>query len=118
MAARSAKKGASRGGEEAAVASPMDMWISRARGMGAIIGFLIAFWVCRRQGFGLTDAALRGLIGAIGLSLVAWWSSLLIIQALMRAAADQTNREAHAAVAEAQARAAERATATAAGEGA
>ena len=120
--ARTAKKGGSRGGGDA-VASPMDTWISRARGVGAILGFLIAFWVCRRQGFTLTDAALRGLVGAIALSLVAWWSSLLIIQALMRAAADQTTREAYAAAAEAQAQAqaqaaAARTTATATGDGA
>ena len=111
MAGRSAKKGGSRDEEQAP--SPMEMWIGRARGVGAILGFLIAFWVCRRQGFDVADAALRGLVGAIGLSLVAWWSSLLIIQALMRSAVDQTNREALAA-AEAQSRAQAETRATAA----
>ena len=107
-----------KGAEGDAAPSPMDTWISRARGVGAILGFLIAFWVCRRQCFDVADAALRGLIGAIALSLVAWWSSLLVIQALMRSAADQTNREAYAA-AEAQARAqAEARAATTAGDGA
>ena len=95
MAKRStAKKGAS--GEEQAP-SPMEMWIGRARGIGAILGFAIAFWVCRRQGFDVADAALRGLVGAVGLSLVAWWSALLVIQALMRSAVVQTDREAEAA---------------------
>ena len=112
MAKRStAKKGAS--GEEQAP-SPMEMWIGRARGIGAILGFAIAFWVCRRQGFDVADAALRGLVGAVGLSLVAWWSSLLVIQALMRSAVVQTNREAEAAaLAQARAQAEVRAAAAA-----
>lgn len=111
------KKGAA---DADAAPSPMELWIGRARGVGAILGFLIAFWVCRRQGFDLADAALRGLVGAVGLSLAAWWSSLLIIQALMRSAADQTNREAYAAAeAQARAQAEARASATAtAGDGA
>ena len=45
---------------------------------------------------------LRGLVGALALSLVAWWSALLVIQALMRAAVVQTTAEGYA---EAQARA-------------
>ena len=60
MAARTPKK---KGAEEAP-ASPMETWISRARGIGALLGFAIAFWVCRRQGFDMADAALRGLVGA------------------------------------------------------
>ncbi len=111
MAGRSAK-GKGRSAEETP-ASPMDTWISRARGAGALVGFVIAFWVCRRQGFDVTDAALRGLIGAVGLSLVTWWSSLLVIQALMRAAAAQTTRDAYAA---AEAQAAARAPAAPPGE--
>jgi hypothetical protein len=117
MASRATKK---KGAAEDAPPSPMDTWIGRARGVGAILGFLIAYWVCRRQGFDMADAALRGLIGAVALSLVAWWSSLLVIQALMRSAAEQTAREAQAA-AQAQARAqaeARAASASAAGEGA
>lgn len=111
MAGRATKKG-SASHEEAP--SPMEMWIGRARGIGAILGFLIAFWVCRRQGFDVADAALRGLVGAVGLSLVAWWSSLLVIQALMRSAVVQTQREAEAAAqAQARAQAEARAAATA-----
>lgn len=112
MAGRATKKGSAGQGEPP---SPMEVWIGRARGIGAILGFLIAFWVCRRQGFDVADAALRGLVGAVGLSLVAWWSSLLVIQALMRSAVVQTQREAEAA-AQAKARAqAEARTAAAAG---
>ncbi len=85
----------------AAAAGPMDAWISRARGIGAILGFLIAFQVCRGQGFATSDAILRGLGGAVVLSLVAWWSALLVIQALMRSAAAQTHREAQLAAAQA-----------------
>lgn len=84
-------------------ASPMEVWIARARGVGGLIGFAVAFWVCRGQGFAMSDAILRGLVGAVALSLVAWWSALLVIQALMRAAAAQAQREAYAAAAEAAA---------------
>ena len=93
-----AKGGAARG---APPPSPMDAWISRARGIGAIVGFLIAFQVCRGQGFPLADAILRGLGGAVAMSLVAWWSALLVVQALMRTAAAQTHREAQLAAAQA-----------------
>ena len=95
-----AKKGAAKG-KQAPPATPMDGWISRARGIGAILGFLIAFQVCRGQGFGTADAILRGLGGAIAMSLVAWWSALLVIQALMRSAVAQTHREAQLAAAQA-----------------
>ena len=90
MAARPAKRGGAKGG--GAPTTPMDMWVARARGVGALIGFAIAFWICHRQGFTTTDAVLRGLIGAVALSLVSWWSALLVIQALMRAAAVETSR--------------------------
>lgn len=97
MAAKKAK-GTAKG---APPASPMDAWISRARGIGAILGFLIAFQVCRGQGFATSDAILRGLAGAVVMSLVAWWSALLVIQALMRSAAAQTHHEAQLAAARA-----------------
>ncbi len=87
----------------AKVSSPMEIWVARARGVGGIVGFVIAFWVCRGQGFAVADAVFRGLAGAVVMSLVAWWSALLVIQALMRTAADQAQREAQAAAAEAAA---------------
>ena len=84
--------------------TPLSAWVARARGVGGLVGFAIAFWVCRGQGFPLADAVIRGLAGAVAMSLVAWWSSLLVIQALMRSAAAQANREAlEAAAAEAAA---------------
>jgi hypothetical protein len=83
---------AKKGGE--AAVSPMEEWVARARGIGLVLGFAITFWVCRGQGFVLADAVLRGLVGAAILSVVAWWSALLIIQALMRAAVAQAQREA------------------------
>ena len=115
MASRTPKK---KGADEAPP-SPMEMWISRTRAVGALLGFAIAFWVCRRQGFDMADAALRGLIGAVALSLVTWWCALLVIQALMRSAADQTRRAAEAAAQEAaraRAQAAAAAAPTASGE--
>lgn len=77
--------------------TPMALWVGRVRAMGGLIGFAVAFWVCRRQGLPMPDAVLRGLIGAAAMSLVAWWSSLMVIQALMRSAAAQAQREARAA---------------------
>jgi hypothetical protein len=79
--------------------SPMEEWVARARGLGLLVGFLVAFLVCRDQGFPLADAILRGLVGAAVLSVVAWWSALMVIQALMRAAAAQAVREAEEAAA-------------------
>lgn len=102
--------------------SPLALWVGRARAIGGLVGFAVAFWVCRGQGFPLADAVIRGLVGAVAMSLVAWWSALLVVQALMRAAAAQATREAlEAAAAEtAAARAAEAAFArrgAGAGEG-
>jgi hypothetical protein len=90
------------GGKGAAQAevSPMEEWVARARGVGLVVGFLIAFLVCRDQGFPMADAILRGLVGAAVLSVVAWWSALMVIQALMRAAAAQARAEAEAAAAQ------------------
>lgn len=80
--------------------SPMEEWVGRARGAGMVVGFLISFLVCRGAGFPVADAVLRGLAGAAVLCVVAWWSALLVIQALMRAAAAQAQREAQAAAAQ------------------
>ncbi len=91
-------KGKGAGAPEATEAeSPMALWVGRARAIGALTGFALAFWVCRGQGFPVADAVLRGLGGALAMSLVAWWSALLVLQALMRSAAAQANREAIAA---------------------
>jgi len=97
MAGKEKAKAKDKGGAEP---SPMEEWVTRARGMGLIIGFVIAFMVCRNQGFPMADAILRGLVGAAVLSVVAWWSALMVIQALMRAAAAQAVREAEVAAAQ------------------
>ena len=81
----------------------MQFWVTRAKGAGALVGFAIAFYVTRGQGFALPDAIFRGLAGAVAMSLVAWWSSLMVITALMRSAVAQAQREAQIAVAEAAA---------------
>lgn len=95
------EKGPAKGakGGKAPAASPMEIWVTRARGIGAIVGFLVAYKVCRGQGFAQPDAIIRGLGGAIAMSLVAWYSALLVIQALMRSAAAQAVREEQAAAA-------------------
>lgn len=92
------------GGERAAEAvTPMAIWVGRARAAGGVLGFLAALWVCHRQGLGLVDATLRALVAAAGLSLVAWWSALLVIKGLMDSAAAQREREREQAAAEAAA---------------
>lgn len=96
MAAKEKGKGKGAAGSEP---SPMEEWVTRARGVGLVVGFLVAFLVCRDQGFPMADAILRGLVGAAVLSVVAWWSALMVIQALMRAAAAQAVREADDAAA-------------------
>ncbi len=102
--AKAAKGKGAKGAE--ATETPMGMWVGRARAIGALVGFAVAFWVCRRQGLPMADAALRGLVGAVAMSLVAWWSALIVIQALMRSAIAQAQREAIEA-AQAQAAAAQ-----------
>lgn len=92
-------KAKDKGAKGGAAASPMEIWTARARGVGGIVGFLIAYQVCRGQGFAQADAIIRGLGGAVAMSLVAWWSSLMVIQALMRSAAAQAVREEQAAAA-------------------
>lgn len=87
----------------AADATPTELWVGRARAGGALLGFAVVFWVCHRAGFGVVDATLRGLAGAIALSLISWWSALLALQGLMRAAAAQRQRDGEIAAAEAAA---------------
>jgi hypothetical protein len=103
MAEGSKDKKKGKGKDAGAAASPMDAWVAKAKGLGAAVGFAIAFWVCRGQGFAMPDAILRGLGGAVALSLVAWRSALMVIQALMRSAVAQAQREAYTAAAEAAA---------------
>jgi hypothetical protein len=85
---------AAKGGTGAAADSPTALWVGRARAIGALVGFAIAFQVCRGQGFPVADAVIRALVAAAGMSLVAWWSALLVLQALMRSAVAQADREA------------------------
>lgn len=103
MARDTAAAAGGKAAKGADAASPMENWVARARGVGAIVGFLIAFQVCRGQGFATSDAILRGLGAAVAMSLVAWWSALIAIQALMRSAVVQAQREADTAAAEAAA---------------
>ena len=82
-----------RGGADATAPGPLEVWVARARGAGGLVGFAIVFWACRTGDFSVVDATLRALVGATALSLVAWWSALLVVQALMRSAAAQAHRE-------------------------
>jgi len=111
MAAKRANRGTGTDAGSAATVTPMAVWVGRARSAGALLGFLLGLWVCHRQGLGLVDSTLRALVAAAGLSLVAWWSALLAIQGLMRAAEAQREREREAAVAAAAAARAEAAAA-------
>lgn len=94
---------------EEMAAAKMRLWVSRARAGGALVGFALGMWVCDRAGIPLVDATLRSLVAAVGMSLVAWWSTLLVIQALMRTAAVQRRQEMETAMAELAAAQADRA---------
>ncbi|HWH14057.1 MAG TPA: hypothetical protein VNT51_04875, partial [Miltoncostaeaceae bacterium] len=60
---------------------------------GLLLGFAVTFLVARGEDLPLADAALRGVVGALAMSLVAWWSALLVITGLMRSAVSQQNAE-------------------------
>jgi hypothetical protein len=94
--------------EGAEAAARMRLWVGRARAGGALAGFALGMLVCRRAGIPLADATLRSLAAGVALSLVSWWSTLLVLQALIRTAAVQRHEEVAAAMAEAAAAQADR----------
>lgn len=94
--------------EGAEAAARMRLWVGRARAGGALVGFALGMLVCRRAGIPLVDATLRSLLAGAALSLVSWWSTLLVLQALIRTAAVQRHEEVAAAMAEAAAAQADR----------
>jgi hypothetical protein len=94
--------------ETAAAAVRMRLWVGRARAGGALLGFVLGMLVCRRAGIPLVDATLRSLLAGAALSLVSWWSTLLVLQALIRTAAVQRHEEVAAAMAEVAAAQADR----------
>jgi len=73
------------------------LWTQRAQGIGLILGFGIAYWISRGEGLPTSDAILRGVLGALAMSLVCWWCALMVIQALMRTAVTRQNEGAMAA---------------------
>jgi hypothetical protein len=97
------KKGAPAGGEgDPAV---IRLWAARGRGAGALVGFSVVAWVSYRAGIDLTDAAFRGLIGAVVFSFVGWLCALLVLTGLLRTAAhDRVHGERKAAETAAAAR--------------
>jgi hypothetical protein len=94
--------------EGAEAAARMRLWVARARAGGALAGFTLGMLVCRRAGIPLVDATLRSLLAGAALSLVSWWSTLLVLQALIRTAVVQRREEVAAAMAEAAAAQADR----------
>ncbi|MFN8109689.1 MAG: hypothetical protein U0Y82_07560 [Thermoleophilia bacterium] len=101
--AKAAKGGKQGKGAKGAQPNAVALWTQRARGIGLLLGFAIAFWVSRGEGLPTEDCLLRGVGGAIALSVVTWWCSLMIIQAVMRTAAHRQHMEAVRAHLEAQA---------------
>ena len=87
-------------GAERAAKARIALWVTRGRTGGAIAGFLLGLWVCRRADLPWPDATLRALVAALGLGLVAWLCTLLVLQALVRTAAEQRRREIEEAAAE------------------
>lgn len=104
-----------RTGEAPAGAGAVGVWTQRARGAGLLMGFAVTTLVSRREGLPLADSALRGVAGALAMSLVCWWCALLVITALMRSALARQNAEIAEALAEAAATTA--ASATGGGDG-
>lgn len=101
MAAAGAKraKGAAGAGEAGAAGEgAIAVWTQRAKGIGLLVGFAIAFLVSRGEGLPLADAALRGVVGALAMSVVCWWCSLMVITGLIRSALHRQNEEYAAAV--------------------
>jgi hypothetical protein len=94
--------------EAVEAAARMRLWVGRARAGGALVGFILGMFVCRRAGIPLSDATLRSLLAGAALSLVAWWSTLLVLQALIRTAAVRRHEEVSAAMAQAAAAQADR----------
>jgi hypothetical protein len=94
--------------EAVEAAARMRLWVGRARAGGALVGFILGMFVCRRAGIPLADATLRSLLAGAALSLVAWWSTLLVLQALIRTAAVRRHEEVSAAMAQAAAAQADR----------
>ncbi len=107
-ARRSGAGAAASGSPEAAASARIALWVARARVAGACGGFLLGLWVCRRAGLPWPDATLRGLIAGLGLCLVAWLSTLLVIQALVRTAAERKREDIEEATAQVAAARAER----------
>lgn len=98
-----AKTGAKQKGAAAADAGgpgegAIAVWTQRAKGIGLLVGFAVAFLVSRREGLPLADAALRGIVGALAMSVVCWWCSLMVITGLIRSALHRQNTEYAAAV--------------------
>lgn len=73
-------------------------WVTRARGISALLAFGLAYIVATRAGVPTADAIIRGVIAAAIFSVVGWWCALLVIQALMRAAAAKKRNDYEAAV--------------------
>jgi len=89
--------GRGRGADEAvqadAAQGAISVWTQRARGVGLLLGFAVTFLVSRSEGLPVADSALRGVLGALAMSLVTWWSALLVITGLMRSAVARQNAE-------------------------
>jgi hypothetical protein len=88
---------------EIVASGAVSVWTTRARGVGLLVGFAVAFAMSYREQLPLADCALRGIIGALVFALVCWWTALLVIQAFMRNALARQNAEFAAATAEATA---------------
>lgn len=69
------------------------VWTQRARAWGLLLGFGIGFGMAYQAGIPVVDAALRGILAAFVMSLLAWWCTLMVIQGLIRTALVRRNEE-------------------------
>lgn len=101
--AKDEDKGKDKKGASDAERGVIDHWTQRAKGIGLLAGFAVAFLVSYRAGLPWPDATIRGVVGALVMSVVAWWCALMVIQGLMRTAVVNAKNERRRAAAEAAA---------------
>jgi hypothetical protein len=59
--------------------------IARARAWGALIGFVLAYWLSRRAGLPFPESGARAIVGGLACRLVAWAAVVAVWRQLIPA---------------------------------
>jgi peptidoglycan biosynthesis protein MviN/MurJ (putative lipid II flippase) len=59
--------------------------IARARAWGALIGFLLVFWLSRRAGLPFPESGARAIVGGLVLRMLAWGAVVAVWRQLIPA---------------------------------